>query len=166
VEQHGMAVSSDVLMLGLGNTLLGDDGVGVHVVRRLAMDPYRPAGISPLDGGTIGFRLTDQVMRSDAALFIDAAEFEAPAGTVRLLEKDDLDAYVRSTERRGAHEAGLTDLLTLLQLEGWAPAHVAVLGVQPQHVDWQEQLSDAVARAVPVACRFAVATALRWQAQA
>lgn len=161
-----MAVSTDVLVLGLGNTLLGDDGVGVQVVRRLANDPHMPAGISPLDGGTIGFRLADKLMRSDAALFVDAAEFSAPAGTVRLLEKDDLDAFIRRTERRSAHEAGLTDLLTLLRLEGWAPAHLAVLGIQPQHVDWQEQLSDAVARAVPTACRFAVATALRWQAHA
>ncbi len=150
-----------VLVVGLGNTLLGDDGVGVHVARRLAR-----AGLDALDGGTLGFRLMDPMTRSDAVLFIDAAELREPPGTIRLLERAALGAHVRRGGRMSAHEAGLADLLTLAQLDGWNPACVALLAVQPLRIDWDAQLSAPVAGALPQACRMAIATILRWQHRA
>jgi hydrogenase maturation protease len=153
----------DVLVVGLGNILLADDGVGVHVVRRLATDPRAPAFLHPLDGGTLGFRLMEAVVRSEAALFIDAVQLGEPPGSIRLLERELLDAYTRRGGRVSAHEAGLVDLLTLARIDGWAPGHVAVLGVQPQRIDWDEQLSEPVTRALPDACRMAIDTAHRWR---
>jgi hydrogenase maturation protease len=152
-----------VLVIGIGNTLLCDDGVGVHVVRRLATNPDTPAFLYPLDGGTIGFRLMANVARSDAALFIDAAELGRPPGTIRLLEGAALDAYTRRGGRVSAHEAGLVDLLTLARMDGWTPRHVAVLGIQPHRIDWDERLSELVARALPAACDMAIDTAHRWR---
>jgi hydrogenase maturation protease len=156
----------EVLMVGLGNTLLADDGVGVHAARRLALDPQMPAGLQALDGGTLGFRLMDAIMRSDAVIFIDAAELSALPGTVRLLEQDSLSSYIRRGGRMSAHEAGLVDLLTLARLDGWDPAHLAVVAIQPHRVDWDEQLTDGVALAMPAICSMAISTALRWQASA
>ena len=152
-----------VLVLGLGNTLLADDGVGVHVVRCLARDRRAPLGLHAVDGGTLGFRLLDHVTRSDAVLVVDAADFGEPGGTIRLLDQYALTGHISRGGRRSAHEAGLVDLLTLARLEGWAPARLALLGIQPQLIDWGEQLSEPVAHSVPTACRTAVQTVLAWQ---
>jgi len=153
----------EVLVIGLGNILLGDDGIGVHVIRRLATNPGIPPGLRPLDGGTLGFRLMDAFARWDAILLVDAAELGEPAGTIRLLERDALNRHVRRGGRVSAHEAGLVDLLTLAKLEGHAPSHLALLGVQPERIDWNETLSVPLARALPGACQMAVDTVLHWR---
>jgi hydrogenase maturation protease len=153
----------EVLVLGLGNILLGDDGVGVHVVRRLATEPALPPGLQPLDGGTMGFRLMDVFAKSDAILLVDAVQLGGRAGTIRLLETDELNRHVRRGGRVSAHEAGLVDLLTLARLEGCTPARVALLGIEPQSIDWDEALSPPVTDALPAACRLAIKTVLQWQ---
>ncbi len=157
--------SQGVLVLGLGNTLLADDGVGVHVARRLASDPNAPAGLRAVDGGTLGFRLMGELTQSDAVLIVDAAQFGEPSGALRLLDQNALREHVSRGERMSAHEAGLVDMLTLAWLEGWAPARLALLGIQPQRIGWGEQLSEPVARSVPAACRAVVGTILTWQAR-
>lgn len=154
---------SPVLVLGLGNTLLGDDGVGVHVVRQLAAELV-PTGLCPIDGGTLGFRLMDALARYDSVLLVDAAELGEPAGVVRVLERDQLDVHVRGEGRLSAHEAGVANLLTLARLEGCMPTRLALLGIQPSLIAWDETLSPTVERAVPHACRLAIETVLRWQA--
>ncbi len=156
----------EVLVLGLGNILLGDDGIGIHVVRRLAADADAPSGLRPLDGGTLGFRLMDVFARSDAILLVDAAQLDEPAGTIRLLERDALDRHVRRGGRVSAHEAGLADLLTLAKLEGCAPARLALLAIQPKRIEWDETLSPPVAHALDGACRAAIHTVRRWQQSA
>jgi hydrogenase maturation protease len=153
----------NVLVLGLGNTLLADDGVGVHVVRYLANAPETPPYLRPIDGGTLGFRLTGAVTRFAAVIFVDAAQFNEPAGTLRLRDRNELAEHITSGARSSAHEAGLIDLLTLASLEGWTPAHIALLGIQPQRIDWGEDLSDPVSRALPHACDIVIQTARDWQ---
>jgi hydrogenase maturation protease len=154
----------DVLVLGLGNTLLADDGVGVHVARQLAADPAAPAWLRPLDGGTLGFRLLEPLRQADAVLIIDAAELGAVAGTIRVFDRDELARHVSRSGRISAHEAGLADLLSLASLEGFAPKQLALLGIQPQSIDWGETLSPAVAEAATLACRLAVSMGLCWLA--
>jgi len=156
----------DVLVLGLGNTLLADDGVGVHVIRQLAADPRLPRGLHPLDGGTLGFRLLGALTGADAVLLIDAANLGEPPGSIRLLDRDALDRHVSRGGPRSAHEAGLADLLALGRLDGWAPAHLALLGIQPHRVDWGDQLSPPVARSLAAACAASIRTVLAWQAAA
>lgn len=154
--------NNTVLVLGLGNTLLADDGVGIHIVRSLGCDPATPPCLRPVDGGTLGFRLLGQISQADAVLIIDAAQLGAAAGTLRLLDRDELARHVARSGRISAHEAGLADLLTLARLEGFAPRHLALLGIQPQTVDWGEALSPRVADAAAIACRLAVQTAMSW----
>ncbi len=161
---YAPAGNQPVLVLGLGNTLLADDGVGIHIIRSLAQDPMTPPCLLPVDGGTLGFRLLDQIARAQAVLIIDAAQLGAPAGTVRLLDRQQLALHVQRSGRLSAHEAGLADLLTLARLEGFAPRYLALLGIQPQTIDWGQTLSPQVARAAPLACQLAVQTALAWVA--
>ena len=156
----------DILVLGLGNTLLADDGVGVHVVRHLASAPAAPPGLRTLDGGTLGFRLMAAMTEAQAVIVVDAAQLGERPGTVRLLSKDALADHVGRGGRMSAHEAGLVDLLTLARLEGWAPARLALLGIQPKVIDWGERLSLPVSRSLPLACRAVIRTARAWQAAA
>jgi hydrogenase maturation protease len=155
-------MSKDVLVLGLGNTLLADDGVGVHVVRRLAADAALPAWVRAVDGGTMGFRLTSILSKAGSVLIIDAANIGLEPGAIRLLDTKTLDAHVANGNRTSAHEAGLADLLSLARLGNFGPRHLAVLAIQPQMIAWGERLSDPVENAVLPACAMAAATINDW----
>jgi hydrogenase maturation protease len=157
------AANKQVLALGLGNTLLADDGVGVHVVRRLAADATTPPWIRAVDGGTMGFRLTSILHDADDLLIIDAADFAAAPGTIRVLDGEALAAAAARTQRTSAHEAGLADLFMLLRLEDYAPRHLAVLAIQPLTIDWGEELSAPVAKSVDSACMFVRRISTGWR---
>jgi hydrogenase maturation protease len=83
-----------------------------------------------------------------------------------LLDQRVLADHVSRGGRMSAHEAGLVDLLTLARMEGWRPRRLALLGIQPQRIDWGDQLSEPVARSLPEACRTVVRTILSWQSAA
>jgi hydrogenase maturation protease len=156
----------DVLLLGLGNTLLADDGVGVHVARRVGLDAATPPWVRVVDGGTMGFRLTSILCDAGDVLIIDAADFSAAPGTIRLLDEETLADHVAMDRKTSAHEAGLADLLGLLRLENLRLRHLAVLAIQPSIIDWRETLSDPVAKAVDPACALAKKTVIEWRRRA
>jgi hydrogenase maturation protease len=151
------------MVLGLGNTLLADDGVGVHIVRRLSADAATPPWIRPVDGGTMGFRLTSLLRDTGAVLIIDAADLSAAPGTMRLLDKAALGRHVARTKTSSAHEAGLADLLGLMRLEDIVPIYLAVLAIQPFVVGWGDRLSAPVEAIVPPACMMVTACASEWR---
>jgi len=155
--------ADDILVLGLGNILLADDGVGVHVIRRLAQDASLPDGVRVVDGGTMGFRLTGMFADAGGVLIIDAAELLAPPGTLRLLESAALAGHAGARKKSSAHEAGLADLLGLLALEACAPRHLAVLAIQPEVIDWRETLSASVENTLAPACAMIKDIAREWQ---
>lgn len=153
--------NESVLVLGIGNTLLADDGVGVHVVRRLAQDAP-PPWLRVVDGGTMGFRLTSILSGAENVLIVDAADFSAAPGTIRLMDAATLAAYVGRAKKSSAHEAGLADLLSLARLENFAPRHLAVLAIQPEIVDWRDTLSGPVENAIAPACAMIRTTIIDW----
>jgi hydrogenase maturation protease len=155
--------ANNVLVLGLGNTLLADDGVGVHIIRRLTADAATPAWLHAIDGGTMGFRLTTILTGAADILIIDAADLRAAPGTIRLIGAAALAAHIARTKTSSAHEAGLANLLTLLRLENIAPRNLAVLAIQPRIVDWGETLSDDVEKSIPPACKLINTTTTAWR---
>jgi hydrogenase maturation protease len=158
-----MLQDKNVLVLGLGNALLADDGVGVHVVRRLSLDAATPPWIRAVDGGTAGFRLTSILADGGDVLIIDAADFSAAPGAIRLLDEATLAAHVARVKKTSAHEAGLADLLGLLKLEALSPRRLALLAIQPQIIDWGVTLSVPVAKAVGPACAMVKKTVIEWR---
>ncbi len=153
----------DVLVVGLGNTRLTDDGIGVRVARHLARDPETPPGLHAVDTGALGFRLVNKLRRAEAILFVDVAEIGAPAGTTRLLEREQLEQHIERGGRIAANDSGLTELLDLARLQGYQPKRLALLVVQPESLDWGEELSAPVYEALPVVCEQIVDTVLAWQ---
>lgn len=140
----------NTLILGIGNTLMTDDGVGVHAVRALADDPQRPPHVRCLDGGTLGYLLAGQIGRTTDLIVIDAAQLHAPPGTVSVLENEAMDQYLNSDVNRSVHEAGLADLMLMALLSDGLPPRRALIAVQPSTTAWGSELSPAVADAMPV----------------
>jgi hydrogenase maturation protease len=141
----------NTLILGIGNTLLADEGTGVHVVRALQERHGEREGITLLDGGTLSFTLAADIEEADQLIVVDASELKAEPGTVRTFVGDDMDAFLNGG-RRSVHEVGLMDLMTMARLAERLPERRALVGIQPQKVDWGEWPTDEVAAAIPVAC--------------
>jgi hydrogenase maturation protease len=141
------------LVLGVGNPLMSDDGVGLRLLQRLAAS--RPLdGVEFVDAGTLSLLLLPRLEDADGLLVLDAADFEADAGTVRALEGPTMDEFLRSS-RCSVHEVGLRDLLDAARLTGALPQRRALVGVQPHAVGWGESLSPAVEAAVPTGVNLA-----------
>jgi hydrogenase maturation protease len=139
-----VAVSvSHTLVLGIGNTLLGDDGVGVRIVESLRGDADM-AQRALVDGGTLSFSLLSQLEDAEAMLVVDAANLGAAAGTVRVYESDAMDQFIRRAGPRSVHEVGLADVMDMARLHGCLPPQRALVCVQPDRIEWSEKLSPVV----------------------
>lgn len=138
------------LVLGVGNELLRDDGVGVHAVRQLQSEGLDGAKL--LDGGTLGLALAGEVADAAALVVVDAARFGADPGSVAVFEGADLDERLRAGGQ-DAHGAGLAQMLAGARLLGGLPQRRALVGVQPDGTEWGTHLTPPVVAAIPAVCR-------------
>lgn len=129
------APARKVLVLGVGNTLLQDDGLGVHVARRLRGIPNIDARVTIIDGGTLGLSLLPDVEASGGLIVIDAAELDEAPGTVRVFEDAAMDRQL-SGRKRSVHEVAVADLLAAATLTGHVPTPRALVAIQPRYTDW------------------------------
>ena len=150
------------LILGIGNNLLTDEGVGIHVIRHLEEHHGGEPGVTFLDGGTLSFTLAGPIAEHDNLIVVDAARFGEPAGTVRCLEGTDMDRYLTGN-RASVHEVGLMDLFDISRLSGTFPEHRALIGVQPESLEWGELPSPTVASTVANVAAMALALAQHWR---
>ncbi len=134
-------LTSDTVVIGVGNTILSDDGLGVHAARRLQDDPRLPAGVSILDGGTFGLELAPLVSDASHLLFLDAVNSGEAPGTLTRMSGRDL---LGTSRGMSVHQLGVVDLLSTLALMSAKPQDVVVLGVQPANTDWGTSLSPEV----------------------
>ena len=154
--------ASQILVLGIGNTLLADDGVGVRIVESLRGDPDMSEHLL-IDGGVSSFfSLLSHLEDAQAMLVVDAADLEAAAGTVSVFESGEMDRFIRRTRGRSVHEIGLADLMDMARLHGCLPPQRALVCVQPERIDWGDALSPAVQAATPSVCRQVRELLGRW----
>lgn len=133
------------LILGVGNLLLKDEGVGIHVIHALEKETL-PSGIHLIDGGTGGFHLIAWLEEYDRIVMIDATLDNNPPGTVRLLKPRYASDF---PPLMSAHEIGLRDMIEVMQLTGKMPEiHLIVISA----LDISEvgmELSPEVEKAIP-----------------
>jgi len=131
------------LVLGLGNVLMGDEGIGVHVVRALEKHTL-PAGVECLDGGTGGFVLLEPLQSAERIILIDAAADGNPLGTVtRTTPRFSRDYPPTLT----AHDIGVKDLLDVFYIQGGGPDMVLyAIAIDPKQPISME-LSDGASKA-------------------
>jgi len=137
-----------VLVLGVGNRLLGDDGVGPALADRLRIRHAGESRVEIVDGGTQGLALLGLFENRRAVLLLDAIAVGADAGHVHVIEDPLQEAMARG---QSAHEDNVSDLLRVVDLLGHLPASLALVGVEPGVIETRLGLSQAVTRSLPEA---------------
>ena len=150
-----------IVILGIGNILLADEGAGVHAMNLLASQLPGSLDIAYIDGGTLGFSLAEYIEKTGSLIVLDAIELHGEPGTVRTFTGRAMDRFLGAA-KRSAHDVALLDLLDIARLTDTLPKHRALVGIQPQIIDWGLKPSRAVHNALPVAAEEATALLCQW----
>jgi hydrogenase maturation protease len=134
------------VILGLGSSLRGDDGVGPAVIEWLDRQVL-PPGVETIDGGTSGLDIVSILMGRERAIIVDAANVRREPGQW-LRFTPDVTQLKSSDVTLSLHSAGFAEALALGAALNVLPPTIVIYGVQPQNLDWSPQLSDAVQAAV------------------
>ena len=138
-----------VLVLGIGNILLSDEGVGVHVINRF-QEPFTiPDGVEVIDGGTMGLDLVPYFEGKTHVFVVDAicADGQAP-GKIRRFSGSDVMAMLG--ERISPHQIGLSDLLACTAVGSQLPEHIVLLGIVPESLDTGLEMTATIQPKVDV----------------
>ena len=146
----------NILVLGIGNTLLADESVGVVAMHELETLCSDREDMMFLDGGTLSFTLAVPISECSALLVIDAAELGAAPGAVKCFEGEEMDRFLGENRKGSVHEVGLMDLMSISRLSGCWPQQRALIGIQPALVGWGESLTPQVSAALPEVCTLAI----------
>ena len=158
------AASAHILVLGIGNVLLRDDGVGVRVLRELEGRFGGDPRLRFVDGGTVGFALSMFIEETPDLLVIDAVRMAEPAGCARCFEDGAMDRFLTGRHRSSVHEIGLRDALDMTRLTGKFPRRRALVGVEPATIELGYELSPEAESGVASASRLACDVLQRWLA--
>lgn len=137
------APRSPVLVLGMGNILLEDEGLGIRALQALQKQFDIPEAVELLDGGTTGMGLLDEISGREHLLVLDAVQTGDPPGTLVEMRNDEVPVYFGM--RVTPHQLGLSDVLATLELTGEQPSGVTVLGLVPESLELSLELSDRIA---------------------
>lgn len=137
-------------MLGVGNLLRRDEGIGVRVVQELAARYRFPSNVALMDVGTAGLRVLPLLEDADHLIVVDAVDAGASPGTVLVFGPD--KAEVATTPAISLHEMGPLEALVLLEATTGRRPLTTIIGIQPADLSpWDDNLSEPVARALPEA---------------
>jgi hydrogenase maturation protease len=132
-----------ILVLGIGNTVMSDDGVGPKVVQRLLKEYQLPAFVDVMDGGTLGLDILPRLEGVNRLLIVDALETGMSPGTCIRLTGDEIPFALET--KISPHQMGLKDLLSVSHLmEGQLPEEMVLIGVQPESIEMDTELSPVV----------------------
>lgn len=134
------------LVLGLGNTIMSDDGVGPRVIELLHQSGGFGDDVTLLDGGTLGLDLLPFLEGVRRLIIVDAVAFGQPAGTVVRLYGEEVPVALET--KLSPHQMGMKDLLAVARLMGQLPEQITLIGVQPQHLEMGVELSGPVQSAL------------------
>jgi hydrogenase maturation protease len=128
-----------IVVIGLGNPLMADDGLGLAALERLRQGWQLPATVRLVDGGTWGMSLLPLIEDAERLLFLDAIDVGSPPGTLVLLERDEVPRLFGL--KLSPHQIDLREILALAELRGTLPSHLVAIGLQPGRVELGSELS-------------------------
>lgn len=131
-----------VTIVGVGNVLLQDEGVGVHAIEKLRERFEFPEDVAVIDGGTMGLDLLPFIENTDKLLLIDAIDLKKKPGTIGIIEDKDIPAVIKT--KISPHQIGLSDLLSVMRLLEKEPESITVIGIQPGSIQTGTELSAEV----------------------
>lgn len=134
--------SGRTVVIGLGNPLMGDDGLGLVTLERLRAEYAIAPEVELVDGGTWGMNLLPVIEEAGRVILIDAIEIGAAPGTPVRLERERLPRYLAT--KISPHQVDLRDVLALAELRGTLPDDTIALGLQPERLALGDRLSDTL----------------------
>ena len=123
----------DILVIGMGNVLMQDEGIGVRAVEELENRFHIPDGVRVMDGGTTGMELFEPMRQCDCLIVADAVNAKVAPGSLVRIANDEIRAFFQT--KLSNHQLGLSDLLALLTLKGERPRHIAIIGMVPHSLE-------------------------------
>ncbi len=148
------------IVLGLGNTLNRDEGLGVHALHRLEEQLGEVQGVELLDGGVLGLNLLMLVEDCRWLLILDAVNAGKAPGTLIELAKEQIPLF--AGVRMSEHQITFQEVLGLASIRGHLPEYLHLIGIQPADLSIGVELSPVVASAMPSVVAQAVAVLSRW----
>lgn len=133
--------AGNIMVVGMGNVLMQDEGIGVRAVEELESRYHVPSGVRIMDGGTTGMELFEPMRECDCLIVADAVNAALEPGSLVRIANEEIRAFFQT--KLSNHQLGLSDLLALLTLKGEAPGHIVIVGMVPQSLDNKLGLSDA-----------------------
>ena len=153
-------MKSRTCLIGLGNILMQDDGIGVHAVKEIEERFRFTPEIDIVDGGTLGLSLLPLIEGYSRVLFVDAVEAGLEPGAIVVLEGEQVPALMES--QVSVHQAGLADLLYAARMAGVMPAEVCLVGIQPQAVDLGLETTSLLQGKYEALIRTVLARLAKW----
>jgi len=132
---------AEIAVMGIGNILMQDEGIGVHIIRELEKYDFNPH-ISLIDGGNMGMDLLPFFDEYNRMIIVDAVDFEKEPGFIDTIENDDI--LTLFTTKMSLHHLGLKDVLSYAKLLDQTPEDLCLIGIQPEKVEMEIQLSKTI----------------------
>jgi len=149
-----------ILLLGIGNLIMSDDGVGVKVVQRIQREFILPDHVEVIDGGTLGLDLLPMLEGVERLIVVDAVETGMEPGTCVRLSGEELPIALET--KVSPHQMGLKDLLAVARLMGHLPSEMVLIGVQPGSIEMDTELTPEVEAKVDVLIGSVLDELKRW----
>jgi hydrogenase maturation protease len=157
----GPANRQKILVMGIGNTLLQDDGVGVHITERFKSSQPPDPRVTVIDGGTIGLSLLPEIEDAEVVIIVDASEIGGRPGTMRVFRNREIDRLL-SGKRRTVHEVALSDLFSAAEIRGHSPRERVLIAIQPLSTEWGLEPTAQVKASIPLACEALTVLTGQW----
>ena len=152
--------ANEITVLGIGNVILSDEGFGVRVIEHLQKNFSFPANVSLIDGGTLGIELTEFITGTQKLLIIDSINGGQKSGTIFKFVGDEIKNHFN--EKISAHEIGIQDVLTSLEITNKKIPEVVVIGVQPFSLDAGINLTVQMKKFLPLVSDMAIKILNDW----
>jgi hydrogenase maturation protease len=143
LESSNSKLETRTVVLGLGNPLMADEGVGPYLIERLERRAERYAGVDFIDAGTGGMSVLHWIDGRRKAVFIDCAFMGLEPGAIRRFVPDEVRS-AKVLAHQSLHEADLLRILALAEQLGQCPKEVVIFGIEPQAVEPGQGLSDVL----------------------
>lgn len=141
-KSEGKFSDEKIAILGLGNILLQDEGVGVHTIEAFKKDFIFPENVQLIDGGTMGLDLISFIEGMDKILIVDAVHIKKAPGTIVIIEDEEIPSFISA--KLSVHQIAFPDVISALRLLGITPAKMTLVGIQPDNIGIGLDMSDVL----------------------
>lgn len=156
--------AEQIIVLGLGNILYGDEGFGVRAAERLYTRHHFPETVEIVDAGTLGHALLPFVERADRLLILDAVDFALTPGTLVVRDDKGIPAWLGGVGKLSPHQNSFAEVLALADLKNCLPRQIRLIGLQPVALDYGASLSETALARLGEVERLALCQLTLWSA--